>query len=170
MKEDSPNLDYHDVIESGNYVRYYENITDSYRKDIPYSNHRQAGKGDKIKLEKSWSMYSFTLSSFLEEDEYLFKDCEIYKQFFKEDDFCEILENFWDELFPQTSNIGGYGCTPQGQASIPYSVARSPREASLLFLADDIISWGDCGCIKFFYEDIRQLKKDASLWGYGDMS
>ena len=166
---------YENVIQSGTRTRYYESPTSNYRKDISYSNHQLAGTMPdgkhcfKLKLEKGWSMYPFGLSSFLEDDIYLFEDCEIYKQIFEEDDFGEVVENFWGGLFPYISNIGGYGCTPQGQSSIPYSVAQSEKEAVLLFLGDDLISWGDGGSIYFFYEDITKLKKDQSLWGYGDM-
>ena len=169
-------------FEEGNRVRYYENITAGCRTDISCSNHQFAGKCSehnipddkrhfKLKLEKSWSMYPFGLSSFLEDDMYLFKDCEIYKQIFEEDEeFGELLADLWDQLFPGMSNIGGYGCTPQGQSSIPYSTAQPKKEASMLFLAEDIISWGDCGCIYISYKDMKELKKDESLWGYGDMS
>ena len=167
---------YEDVIQSGSRTRYYESTTAKYRKDIPSSNHKllvgnRAGKRHfKLKLEKGWSMYPFGLSSFLEDDMYIFKGCEIYKQLFeKDEELGELLCDIWEDLFPYTSNIGGYGCSPQGQASIPRSVARSKKEGTLLFLGGDLISWGDGGTIDFFYEDITKLKKDQSLWGYGDM-
>ena len=32
MKRDNPRSDYHDTLETGNRIRYYENITSNYRK------------------------------------------------------------------------------------------------------------------------------------------
>lgn len=145
---------YDDLINKGSCVRFYKNSTDNYRKDIPYSNNILAGpcvkrlsdnkRHFKLKLEKGWSL-------------------------------PELPEE-------GISNIGGYGYGSQGEIGIPRSAARlSPKTLGLhdypdpilddimLFLAEDIISFGDCGCIFYFYRDITKLKKDMPLEGICSM-
>ena len=183
---ESNNYDFDRIVSKGSRVRYYENTTADYRSDISYSNHSIVclyeefyknmpvhtpgyENSFKIKLEKSWSMYPLAYSDYLEDDVWLFENCEIYNQMSEEIDE-DTLSNVFSELFPNKSNIGGYGFTPQGQRCLPYSVEKDKKEAAILFLADDIISWGDGGSIYFFYEDMTKIKKDKSLWGYGDFS
>lgn len=167
-------------LSAGSRIRYYEDISADYRKDISFSNHLQAGpcgkkipddqRHFKIKLEKGWSMYPLGYSNSFEDDVWLFDDCTIYHQLLAEVE-AESLSEIFAELFEhERSNIGGYGCTPQGQSCMPYSVAKNKSDAQLLFLAEDIIDWGDCGCIFFGYKDITTMKKDESLWGNGDMA
>ncbi|MDR2972985.1 MAG: DUF1963 domain-containing protein [Bacteroidales bacterium] len=198
MKENPPDLeweDFEEIMQTGNRARYYEDITAEYRKDIPYSNHSMAGacgndmpadqRHYKIQLEKGWSMYPLLYAEFFSKEAYIFGNCEIFNEILKileceqtladidPEEYFDYDSDFFDvfsDMFPDVSNIGGYGSTPQGQTSIPYSVAKDKKDAKLIHLSEDIISWGDCGCIYFFYEDITKIKKDQSLWGYGDMS
>jgi hypothetical protein len=137
-------------------------------------------------------MYPFTYSSFFGNDSYIFKDSKTFNQLLKEGGFeftisdiikmgdklnsdaHEAVDTVFaiidENFFQNKSNIGGYGHTPQGQTCIPLSAAAKPKDAQMLFLSDDIISWGDGGAIWFWYKDITRLKKDASLSAYGDMS
>ena len=174
--------DYDGCLPSHFIARYYENVSNNYRKDIlpayndavrdPSKSGFCGGGSYKIKLEKSWSIHSLLYC-----EEY---DGEFEKQNPKEAVILEKLRELETEiygeeemvvtgevlegLFPhERSRLGGHGGpTPQG-------TWLSPKE-SLLFLACDLLCWGDCGAIVFFYEDITKLKKDQWLEARGDMS
>lgn len=147
---------------------YYKILTDKHRKNLSVSNNALSRGCFKIKLEEGWSMYPKIYDSFkTDEEKNLFEDCEILKQLENKDfDFWEIIY----DIFPTRSNIGGYSHSPQGQCGVPFSAEFEAKNAIMLFLSNDIISWGDGGVFMFFYENIEKLGEEGSMiWLSGDM-
>jgi uncharacterized protein YwqG len=146
----------------GAVARYCENITASYQKDVQPSNHALARGGcRKIKLEKDWSMFPLMYDSFLEERD-IFAGCELLKKLEESGSDVESVWGIMYEMFPTKSNLGGYWHSPQGQAGGPND--------TLLFLDNDLISWGDAGVFWFWHKgNIAEIEKDQPISNGGDM-
>jgi uncharacterized protein YwqG len=146
-------------------ARYYENVSDDYRKDIKPAYNGATGGCHKINLTRGWSMFSLSYCDFQEEfEKERPKEAAIMKKMreLTDDEYMDGCADVLDELFPRRSNIGGYaGATPQGQWLFP--------KDALLYLEEDLLNWGDGGAIYYYYEDITKLKKDDVIGADGDM-
>jgi uncharacterized protein YwqG len=151
--------------EEGAIVRYYEKIDDNYRKDLEPSVNDATNGNHKLKLVRGWSVYDFYARSTEDFDESKPKEAKILEKLreLEDDEYLHEAGGILQELFPKRSNFGGYaGPTPQhGSWMFP--------EDALLFLASDMLYWGDSGEICYFYKDITKLEKDSKIAGVGDM-
>jgi uncharacterized protein YwqG len=160
-------MDYNDFPEEGNNcIRYYEDISIDYRKDLKPSNHEFSGC-DKIKLEKGWSMFPHARIGEIGDDDHLDEKLqELLESLAEEVGEDEIIE-LLDELFPLMSNIDGYGFPPNSELGIPYQIEGD--DGIMLSLDCDLIEWGDSGRICFNYVDITKIKKDEQISVFAGM-